>query len=265
MIRVPPSEHPSGKHSYDQFAPCKTPLKALQTTIYKAIREPSTPGHICCEKNEPILRELFFGIIRRDFTTPKCLGKTDTVEDLRIKSFCSVTNCKTWLSESFRESDVLWSGGQSKPFQEARCCIALFMRTQDTPLTTCLRNDSITLLFCKRPRGFWGAKKNIKNKTCKQNIHGVVPGFGGEFCLCVFSPPSGMTRKKHITIFCHPPNPGTILQICLCWCVFLFLEFSTGSSWKSPGNNSTEVLVGKSPLLVGAPLGPRKSSCRTFL
>ena len=32
-------------------------------------------------------------------------------------------------------------------------------------------------------------KKHIKNKTRKQNLHGIVPGFWGEFCLCVFSPP----------------------------------------------------------------------------
>ena len=32
-------------------------------------------------------------------------------------------------------------------------------------------------------------QKHIKKKTRKQNFHGIVPGFWGEFCLCVFSPP----------------------------------------------------------------------------
>ena len=31
-------------------------------------------------------------------------------------------------------------------------------------------------------------KKHIKKKTRKQNFHGIVPGFLGEFCLCVFLP-----------------------------------------------------------------------------
>ena len=31
-------------------------------------------------------------------------------------------------------------------------------------------------------------KKHIKKKTRKQNFHGIVPGFWGEFCLCFFLP-----------------------------------------------------------------------------
>ena len=64
-------------------------------------------------------------------------------------------------------------------------------------------------------------KKHIKTKTRKQNFHGIVPGFwGGIIFMCFFSPILNDPEKKHINIFWHPPSPGTILQICLCLCVF---------------------------------------------
>ena len=45
-----------------------------------------------------------------------------------------------------------------------------------------------------RPTGFrmtglrWLGKKHKKNKTHKPDFHGIVPGFWGGFCLCVFLP-----------------------------------------------------------------------------
>ena len=68
-------------------------------------------------------------------------------------------------------------------------------------------------------------KKHIKNETRKQNFHGIVPGFWGEFCLCVFLPHKEWAEKNTSTNFRHPPSPGTIPQICLCLCVFSFPEY----------------------------------------
>ena len=42
----------------------------------------------------------------------------------------------------------------------------------------------------------WGAKKTYKEKTRKQNFHGIVPGFLGDFLYVFCLPPKGMTRKN---------------------------------------------------------------------
>ena len=59
-------------------------------------------------------------------------------------------------------------------------------------------------------------KKTHKEKTCKQNFHGIIPGFWGEFCLCVLFSPIGMTRKKHINNFLAPTqsrdNPANLFM-----------------------------------------------------
>ena len=56
---------------------------------------------------------------------------------------------------------------------------------------------------------FGGKQNQMKQKTHKQNVHGIVPGFS----LCFFAPPQGMTPIKHTTKFLapsfwHPPGPG---------------------------------------------------------
>ena len=67
----------------------------------------------------------------------------------------------------------------------------------------------------------WERKKHIKKKTHKQNFQGIVPGFWGGSCLCVFSSPQGMTRKKHINKNLPPTqsrdNPAHL---------FMFMSFS---------------------------------------
>ena len=79
--------------------------------------------------------------------------------------------------------------------------------------------------FCSVPAmdflaEFFGEERPL-NKTRKQNFHEIVPGFWGEFCLCVFSPPKGMTRKKHINNILPPAqsqdNPANL---------FMFMCFS---------------------------------------
>ena len=93
------------------------------------------------------------------------------------------------------------------------------------------------ICFCESPylwlsintwqsQSIWERKKPQKEKTRKQNVHGIVPGFfGGGLCLCVFfSPIRNDPKKTHKQDFGtgHPPSPGTIPQICLCLCVFSF-------------------------------------------
>ena len=67
---------------------------------------------------------------------------------------------------------------------------------------------------------FWetqfGSKKR-RNKHMNNIFTWLSRDFWGILFMCFFSPPRGMTPKKHIkTEFCHPPCPGTIPQICLC-------------------------------------------------
>ena len=63
-------------------------------------------------------------------------------------------------------------------------------------------------------------ERKIKNKTRKQNFHGIVPEFCGEFCLCVFSPIRN-EKKKHINKFLAPTqsrdNPANLFMF---MCVF---------------------------------------------
>ena len=42
-------------------------------------------------------------------------------------------------------------------------------------------------------------KKHIKKKTRKQNFHGIVPGFWGEFCFYVFFLPHKENDPKNTT------------------------------------------------------------------
>ena len=75
----------------------------------------------------------------------------------------------------------------------------------------------------------WGAKKKKthKEKKTQTKFSRDCPGiFGGILLMCFFSP-IRKDPKKHThtqTKFCHPPNPGTIPQLCLCLHVFFSLK-----------------------------------------
>ena len=63
---------------------------------------------------------------------------------------------------------------------------------------------------------FGSEKKHIKKKTRKQNFHGIVPGFWGGFCLCVFFSPIRNDPKKHINKILAPTqsrdNPANLFM-----------------------------------------------------
>ena len=65
-----------------------------------------------------------------------------------------------------------------------------------------------------RNRPLWGAKKHIKKKKRKQNVHGIVPGFfwGVDFVYVLFSPPQGMTRKKELPPTQSRDNPANLFM-----------------------------------------------------
>ena len=63
------------------------------------------------------------------------------------------------------------------------------------PSTHIFQRQSMEQL--KKTQVFRGRKKHIKKKTRKQNIHGIVPGFWVEFCLCVFFLPHKEWPEKN--------------------------------------------------------------------
>ena len=74
---------------------------------------------------------------------------------------------------------------------------------------------------------FWERKKHINKKTRKQNFHGIVPGFLGDFCLCVFfSPIRNDPKKTHKQIFGTQPVPGQSREFVYVYVFFLFLTFN---------------------------------------
>ena len=121
---------------------------------------------------------------------------------------------------------------------------------------------SAEYLAKKKPRGwrtkqngpFWPKdrerKKHIKKKTRKQNIHGIVPGFWGEFCLCVFSPPKGMTRKKHINKILAPTqsrdNPANLFMF-MC---FFFSRKEVHFGLSESANRTVAFLIASTSNLV---------------
>ena len=56
---------------------------------------------------------------------------------------------------------------------------------------------------------FWERKKHKEKKTRKQNVHGIVPGFWGDF-VYVFSPSPirNDPKKTHKQMFATHPVPG---------------------------------------------------------
>ena len=77
-------------------------------------------------------------------------------------------------------------------------------------------------------------KTHREKKTRKQNFHGIVLGFWGEFCLCVYSPPQGMTppkkkeKKTHKQLFGTHPVPGQSRKFVYVYVFFLSLIFEPG-------------------------------------
>ena len=64
---------------------------------------------------------------------------------------------------------------------------------------------------------------NWEKKKRKQYFHGIVPGFGGGFCLCVFSIRNDPTKKKtHKQLLGTHPVPGQSRKFVYVYMCFFF-------------------------------------------
>ena len=72
----------------------------------------------------------------------------------------------------------------------------------------------------------WERNKHIKKKTRKQNFRGIIPGFWGGLCLCVFLPHKEWPEKTHKQNFGTHPVPGQSRKFI---CVYVF--FLSLNSW----------------------------------
>ena len=110
------------------------------------------------------------------------------------------------LKETFVSSPLLFTGSGAGHGQEDS-----FSRDVKKQLNSGDKAHASGKLFIKSfSRYFRERKKHIKKKTRKHNFHGIVPGFWGEFCLCVFFSPirNDPKKKTHKQIFGTHPVPG---------------------------------------------------------
>ena len=72
---------------------------------------------------------------------------------------------------------------------------------------------------------YMGAKKPIKEKTHKQNFHGIIPGLGGggQSVYVFFSPIGNDPKKTHKQLFGTHPVPGQSRTFVYFACFFLSL------------------------------------------
>ena len=70
----------------------------------------------------------------------------------------------------------------------------------------------------------FGSKTNIKKKTRKQNVHGIVPGLWGEIMFVLFLPTMNEKKKTHKQKFGTHPVPGQSRKFVYVYVLFLSLN-----------------------------------------
>ena len=117
---------------------------------------------------------------------------------------CQITVCDSKPSQQERSIH-----GLSLKYSQPANLKSWFVRSSNHGLSPCaiLKSGS--------------EKKHIKKKTRKQNFHGIVLGFWGGFCLCVFfSAIRNDPKKTHKQNFGTRPVPGQSRK-----CVYVYVFF----------------------------------------
>ena len=109
-----------------------------------------------------------------------------------------------------------------------------------------------------------GAKeKHIKKKTCKQNFHGIVPGFWGRtlFMCFFFSAIRNDPKRTHKQNFGTHPVPGQSRKFVYVYVSFLSLKwvrpnFLDATERPKPGSPRTQQKIHLESRLFGGPTAP---------
>ena len=85
-----------------------------------------------------------------------------------------------------------------------------------------------------------GSEKTHKQRTRKQNVHGIVLGFWGDFVYVFFLPHQKWPEKNTQTKIWHPPSPGANPpNLFMLMCVF-FVLFSQHLGILAPPNTAKQ-------------------------